>query len=535
MTFSFNLVDLPWIPCIRHDGSAVELSLREVLVQAHQLRELGGESPLVTAALYRLLLAVLHRVFGPKNPDAWASLWNHGHGPWDEVALDRYFAQWRHRFDLFDARQPFYQAPDDRVRPVSITTMLPDMSSGNNATLFDHTRDEEIVGLSPAQAARMLIADQNYGLAGLSGIEDKFTDGPCARGVIFLAQGETLFQSLALNLISYPNAHRGGLYLRDLPQDRPAWEMDDPYLPERNQPIGYLDYLTWQNRRILLFPEETPQGVRVCRITRGPGLRLAEGVTDPMKLYFQPKDPKRPLSPLRFSEDRALWRDSVALFQLHAQGKQVPYVMHWLASLVDPIQGILDRAQTVRYLALGMANNQAKVEFFRAERMPLPLDYLVAGGEELVETLASAIQLAENVGRVLEDAGLWLGVLLLKPDLSGESLRDALKDSGLRQTREEANKLARAWGLGRRFWARLEVPFRLLVEALPQETPHERAEKSELGRWVETLRNTAWVAFEEVATNLEGNSRALKAAVKARDQLAMGLGYVTKEQERSQL
>ena len=60
MATSFNLCDEPWLPCIRLDGRAVELGLYDMLMQAHTLRELLGETPLETAALHRLLLAVLH-------------------------------------------------------------------------------------------------------------------------------------------------------------------------------------------------------------------------------------------------------------------------------------------------------------------------------------------------------------------------------------------------------------------------------------------------------------------------------------------
>ncbi len=79
MDSQFNLVDKPWIPCIRQDGQVVELSLRDTLAQAHTLRELGGESPLVTVALHRLLLAILHRVYGPQGYDAWHDLWTLQH------------------------------------------------------------------------------------------------------------------------------------------------------------------------------------------------------------------------------------------------------------------------------------------------------------------------------------------------------------------------------------------------------------------------------------------------------------------------
>lgn len=59
----FNLVDQSWIPCLLRDGGKPqELSLRDTLIGAHEIRELCDDSPLVTVSLHRLLLAVLHRV-----------------------------------------------------------------------------------------------------------------------------------------------------------------------------------------------------------------------------------------------------------------------------------------------------------------------------------------------------------------------------------------------------------------------------------------------------------------------------------------
>jgi CRISPR system Cascade subunit CasA len=71
----YNLVTDSWIPAIRTDGTAVELGLLDALVHAHEFAALHGESPLVAAALYRLLLALLHRVFGPPTLEQWTLLW----------------------------------------------------------------------------------------------------------------------------------------------------------------------------------------------------------------------------------------------------------------------------------------------------------------------------------------------------------------------------------------------------------------------------------------------------------------------------
>lgn len=58
---SSNLVIERWIPVLYHDDHKAELSLHEVFVQTQAIRDLGGETPPVTEALYRLLLAIMDR------------------------------------------------------------------------------------------------------------------------------------------------------------------------------------------------------------------------------------------------------------------------------------------------------------------------------------------------------------------------------------------------------------------------------------------------------------------------------------------
>jgi CRISPR system Cascade subunit CasA len=497
MAVSFNLINEPWVPCVRADGSPVELGLREVLVQAHELRELGGDSPLVTAALHRLLLAVLHRVFGPPGYDAWYALWQRGR--FDPRPLDAYFEYWRERFDLFHPERPFYQSPDERVKPKSLTSLVHDVASGNNATLFDHHTDDGGLTLGPAQAARYLLVAQSFGLAGLSGLQQKFTDGPCARGMIFVVQADTLFETLMLNLLRYDDENP----MPRRSDDRPAWEMDDPYRDNRTTPRGYLDYLTWQNRRILLLPDESEEGVVIREMTVAPALRLAEGIPDPMKPYR--RDEKRGLLPLRFTEGRALWRDSATLFQLDTATAHAPRVFAWLAELVD--EGYLPRG-TRRTLALGMANDQAKVEFYRTEHLPLPLAYL--SNQQLVNSLRDdVLGVAENVARQLWGAARTMATFVLAPQADVEGAHVPAPD--------DMNRLAAMWGVERRYWSQLEVSFRLALEGLPVNRDDT------LTAWQQTLRRTAWNVFDDVARDVETDPRALKATVRGREQLAAGL------------
>jgi len=499
MTYTYDLLDAPWIPCTDVEGHAVNLGLRDALVNAHVLREIDGESPLVTAAIHRLLLAVLHRVHGPEGWDDWYALWHTGR--LDPVPLDSYLGQWHERFDLLHPDRPFYQVADmdPRFKPKSVASLVFDAASGNNATLFDHHTDAEGLTLTLAQAARALLAAQAFGLAGLCLPGITFTDGPCARGIIFLVQGDTLFETLLLNLIR----HDEGNPMPCRGEDRPAWEMDDPFSPDRRIPYGYLDYLTWQNRRVHFLPEPIENGTVVRVVTLGPGLRLDTDVSDPQKHYR--KDKKRGLLPLRFSEGRALWRNSAALFSLTTAEFQPPRALGWLAELMD--EEYLEGDRKPRMFALGMANSQAKVEFFRAERWPLPLEYLAKS--DLVETLKQALEMAERASNQLWGAARTLATLFICPEADLEG--------GHQPDRKDLDKVMGQWDMRRRYWASLEAPFRLTLEALT----HDREEA--LAAWQTTLRRAAWRAFEGTASNLDGQPRTLKAAVRGRGQLAAGL------------
>ncbi len=506
MTPSFSLIHEPWIPCITLAGERRELSLQDVLCHAHELRELYDESPLVTAALHRLLLAVLHRVFGPQDEDAWANLWQVQQ--WPAEPLREYFEQWADRFDLFHPERPFYQQLDERVQdkdPKSVINLV--HSSGNNPTLFSHQNETQGACLTPSEAARLLITAQAFHVAGLSGLPQKFTDSTCARGVLFLVEGESLFETLTLNLIWYPTP---GDVLPCRPEDKPAWEMHDPYRPDREIPFGYLDYLTWQSCRIMLLPDENDKGETVVSQMRiAPALKLAPNIYDPMKHFrMDQAGPK----PLRFNENRVLWRDSAALFRLTEQEEsRPPAVFHWLAGLVD--DGHLNRHQTWRFMALGMASHQAKVFFYRHERFPLPLAYF--DDVALVDRLRDALQWAEDVYRQLRSALNGLARLIIAPESDQEGGRTPDKD--------DVQRMIDHWGVSQRYWSTLETPFLHLLEDLPVQG------EPVVIQWHDELRRAARHAFQQAADIAGTDVRAIKAAVRARGYLERGLAKVLPE------
>jgi CRISPR system Cascade subunit CasA len=507
MTYEYNLLDRPWIVCVQSDGVSRTLGLRDIFARAHTLREISGDTPLETAALHRLLLALLHRIFGPQDDRVWAALW--AAGRFDTARLDGYWADYGACFDLFDAQAPFYQAPDNRVKPKPPNSLILNLAFGNKATLFDHHTDDEALTLSPAKAARALVTLQAFGLAGLSGIRgDTFTDGPWTRGVVFLIQGETLFETLLLNALIYPTRDDDLLHH---PEDCPAWEQADPFASPRTRPRGYLDYLTWQNRRIMLIPELTPEGLRVVEITMAPGLRLAPEILDPLHHYRM--DERRGPLVMRFSEERALWRDSAALFKVHSHDARPPRTFNALADRIE--KRILEPQTTRRYAALGMANNQARVDFYRSERLPLPLSYLAPEGDLFTDYLETALEMAELVRRQLWGAARTMATYVLVPQADAEEAH--------RPDPADMDNLTSQWAVERDYWVRLEIPFYDLVEALPHDI------KGALDAWHITLRRTAWQAFDYVAAQIEHDPRNLKAAVRGRGQLAAGLAKVLPE------
>lgn len=500
---SFNLITQPWIPYLHHSGELEEASLLDVLTHAHLIREIAGESPPTTVAIHRLIIAVAIRSFQLRNERIWAKYWEQGAFP--KAILQSYFDRWHTRFDLFDAHYPFMQAADKRAKVKTLGAMLLDVAAGNNGTLFNHHTDEDEIALSPAQAARALVTIQAFGLAGLTGLVEKFTSAPCAGGVIFLVEGNNLFETLMLNSFYPPD-----FSFSNTSQDRPTWEMDEP-LQERTAPTGYLDYLSWFNRRLLLMPTIQNDKIYVNKMTMAPGLRIDSTILDPMKSYRI--DEKRGPIAQRFDEDRAVWRDSSALFRINDPQHRPPQAMKSIATLLA--YGVLAPHDLRRMMAMGMSSDQAKIEFFRSERIPLPADYLMDAN--LVERLQEAIKHATDVSQQLWAAARTLATYLAAPNQDHGEGRNA--------QREDVEQLMGGWDVQRPYWSKLEVEYVQLMEDLPTE------EEEALATWHARLRKTAIDSLERVITMVEHGPRGFKAAIQARQHLYSGLAKVLPEAE----
>jgi len=504
----FNLVDEPWIPCLLPDHRAKEFGLREVLARAHEVREIFHPSPLVVIALHRLLLAILHRNFGPETLPDWQVLW--GQGRWNEDTLEHYFSKWRDRFYLFHPERPFCQVPkmaDAKEHPVQ--KLAEEAASLNNPTLFDHSFSERPQPFSPAQAARYVLACQSFALGGGVSRPFNFSHAPLVRGYTVLVLGDNLFETLTLNFHIY-NSHQPIPWRQ--PDDPPAWERDT--LPEPDKrgtlPQGYLDYLTFQSRRLHLVSEDGSLVGR-CQILQN--LKLPDNFDrDPFMCHL--RDPERGVRPLRLDPDRAVWRDSHTLFdkakELHRKSGKAPIstmrpeIFNWVARL----RTILSSTKDFRFSIAGLVSDRAKVLLWRQERLPLPLAYL--DDVDLLGRLKVALDLAERANQTLIWGLRWVASLILSPESGGQSRPP---------DRGEVDRLLEGWAPGRLYWSRLEAPFRQLLVELPDD--HEEGGDGgliygsrKMPEWSRTVYQAATETFADVAAGLERSVRSLKAVAR---------------------
>jgi CRISPR system Cascade subunit CasA len=503
MTASFNLIDRPWIPC-QFVGTAVpqDLSLRDTLAHAEEITGIVADSPLETIAVHRLLLAVLHRIFRVADDSDWSELWEAGR--FDVASIDAWADVWRHRFDLFDADRPFYQAPGlPETAATTVAKLGHEFSAGNNAVLFDHSWDTSLPSIRAARVARLVLSQHMFAIGGLIGRLPG--DPPSAeaahlvKAAVLLNVGANLFETLVLNMVQV-DGEAGEPFEFDATKDAPAWERPPAHAAER-APDGYLDLLTWQSRRILLFPN--PDGDTVSRMTLMAGFRLSSDLTvrqrETMAAYKLRANPMKgtdPWAPVGFAPEKALWRDSSNLLQALNETKQISAALRWLARLRN--ERAIDPSRKFNLAAFGLSTDRAKVFLWRSEELPLPLAYL--DEPDLVAALGRAVTAAEESGKALRG-----GVRLLASETLGP---------GGTADKDRVTALVESLAPLRAYWPVLDVPFRTYMVRLAAEYESDYGEAARVW-WADQVSAAARAAFDQACRALETESRGYRAAAEA--------------------
>ncbi len=500
-TPTFDLLTEPWLPCTDLDGHSVTLGLRGLLRDAHRLRSIDDASPLATFAIYRFLLALVHRIHGsPQNVGEWRPIWSRG--AFDATRTDAYLDRWHDRFDLFHPKRPFYQVGGFTIlsgntpAPTAVARLLPERASGNNATLFDHTNDEHPLALTPGQAARALLVAQTWSLGGGKGpTSNRFGEhpysshAPCVGGLAVMVMRHCLFETLVANLpVTYnSDANRG--------DDCAVWERDGYRPPREDTPDGVVDYFTWPARYVRLVPDVREDRLVVAQMHYGQGLVVSREarIKNPFAPLRVPRGEEKGLLSVPLTPDRAVWRDSSALFALPSDDTPDlrPRVLSFAAQL--RVQRELGTGVRLSIACFGLANDKAKPLLWRRDDMSAALRLL--DDPDAVQCLSDALSNVEEVWTALRDSLRTLAFRCLETEGKSPDPKDVGRLAGRLADRSD-------------FWQAVGRSFPAL---LIDPTEHART------AWIGNSVTAAERALARVAGFTQGNpARSARALVLAR-------------------
>lgn len=509
--YSFNLIDQPWIPCAIGDNT-VELGLKELYRQAKEIREISDNSPLVTGALYRLCLALLHRVFGPSDYMHWAEIW--GNGMWDCHEMEQYLERYYSCFDLFSEKHPFFQTSGFSAnKEAPLTRLYHELTSGNNPTLFDHSNDGEFKSFCAAAVARVLVAHQMFAVGGGKSSTGYTSNGPLIGGTLVLVNGDNLFETLMFNLIRYnPETNEP---IVAIGEDKPVWEKEKPIKPgTKRKPDGYLDLLTWQSRAIRLIPEGDETTPSVSKLYYGQGEEL---VLDGQK----EQDPQIPLRisetkgyvKLRVSKERALWRDSTVILSNDSQYAKSIKALEFVAAL--RLNNLLSR-KTFGLRGIGLGTDKAKVHLWIDEQLPLPVEYLE--NPKMIGFLKQELERADQCAKVLRNSLYVFALYLVYPNSDSKTKLS-------KQQQETISKKMEGFNGQREYWSGLEYHYHSLMTDLVNDKEKAR------NNWIAALRFQAEEALGRTLREMDHSAKTLRASGKAEFVLYSGLMKIIGKKE----
>ena len=309
----FNLVDDQWIPI-----GGREVSLSEVLEDAHKLPGWPDGEPGLAAVLLRLLAVITYRVTGLDDESLDRAQFADRQrrmlreGRLDPERVRSYLAKHHGSFWLLNPPAGLTPFAQDRtleaaeVKPVSKAVIS--WASGNNPSLGPH---DDCAAIPAAYAARQLIMQRSYASGGLhtkhpvwSG-KGKFVAGPLRRAMSLHPVGASLAVTLVGHLVPRPSDGTGF--------GKPFWESPPPTNPVAAHAgiPGLLEQIAGRQDKTMLLWASAAQGtegdVTGFTISEGPGADPSVRWRDPYLLVDAEQEPIKPRA------GRAFWREAESL------------------------------------------------------------------------------------------------------------------------------------------------------------------------------------------------------------------------------
>ncbi|NNM46442.1 type I-E CRISPR-associated protein Cse1/CasA [Knoellia koreensis] len=375
----FSLIERPWLRVVRA-GRPVTVSLRVLLDEAEAIDDLDWGNPLEASAILSLLVAVVKDALRVEGMAGFTRLWAAGRFP--DGAFDLHWAEHSSRFDLFHPDHPFFQVgglEPASGNPKPAALLVPEVATGNNVPIFAAATETSAPALSPADAARRLVACHAWDTAAIkSGAKNdpqvksgKTTGNPTGAmgqlGVVTLI-GRNLFETLMLNL-PLGEVHE---------EDRPAWRAEHDATWASREPLGTLDLYTWQSRRVRLYPVTVDGDLRIPQVLVAAGDRLSsrpQGV-EQRTGWNRPDKGSSAVRPRRLRPGRAAWRGLAALLtgaDVGGERSPVAGVIDQMEQLVNNGVLPLDHPISVHLVGVEYGNQSAVIEDVISDRTPLPV------------------------------------------------------------------------------------------------------------------------------------------------------------------
>ncbi|MBB2910398.1 CRISPR system Cascade subunit CasA [Streptosporangium becharense] len=425
---SFDLTCNRWLPVQRQDGTEDELSLRQLFVQAGDLRRLVGDVPTQEFALLRLLLAIVHdAVDGPRDLGEWQELWENGL-PAGRIA--EYLDCHRERFDLLHPREPFFQTAGLRTATGEVGSLDRIIADVPNGMPFFTMRARGAERLGFAEAARWLVHAHAFDTSGIKtgALGDPrvkggkvYPQGVAWAGALggVLVEGENLRETLLLNLIAFDTDN-----LRVDPEnDLPAWRRPPPGPTQADpvelsrRPRGIRDLYTWQSRRVRLTYDA--EGVNGVILAYGDPLTPHnKHQREPMTSWRRSSTQEKKLGlaqvylPREHDPSRSAWRGLGALIAGRAERAEQrdeaaavvrPRILDWVARLT--VEGDLPSDFLIRARLFGAVygTQQSVIDEIIDDAVAMPVVLLHERDSGLGQAAIDAVRDAEGAVTVLGD------------------------------------------------------------------------------------------------------------------------------------
>ena len=170
----YDLLTEPWLHVVDMDGNLQSVGIKECLINAHKYRRLAENNDLavIRRLQHRLLETLVICIYNIKNQDEYMELFRNG--CFDKNKVNEYFETCENSgvsFDIFNEERPFLQTDkktfesvfkNSKKKPVSVASINPKMSSGNNKVFFNYVSPDDYINIANAKDERLSCYDDMY-------------------------------------------------------------------------------------------------------------------------------------------------------------------------------------------------------------------------------------------------------------------------------------------------------------------------------------------------------------------------------------